>query len=292
MKKIITAISFVLIIAVTACNSDIDFGEQYKKTVYIVNGTNLLSTHEHFYGTDNSMLISIYCASSEKITEDLYVRVKIDKYALDSLNSVGILENVDYVNRIMLPESHYRFSGEKDVVIRAGEQYGVLEIPLEVDGLDADSVYALPLSIVSNSAGYDINPEARSIVYGIKLSNKFSGEFSGMSAESPTAIRPVSVTVKAVSVNTVRLPVHNMSDKEDIDEDILDASFMMLLTVADGGLVTVAPWKNSSVVDLGGSFYDEVQQLFELHYRFTDGNNKIYTITEKITNISAPRIGQ
>jgi hypothetical protein len=280
----IAAMLFVLLIAASSCDSDVDFGEQYKKTVYIVNSSNLLSTHEHFYGTENRIVFSIYCASSEPITEDLRVRVRIDEHALDSLNAISVLEDVNYVNRIMLPTSHYQFSGEQEVVIRAGEQYGVVEIPFETNGLDADSAFALPLSIVSNSAGYDVSPELRSLVYGIELSNRFSGEFSGISAESPTVIRPVQFNVKAISANTVRLPVHNLSD------DSLNTNFM-LLTVGDGGQVQISPWKNSTVVDLGGSFYDEVQQLFELHYRFTDGD-RIYTITEKITNILAPRIVQ
>jgi hypothetical protein len=273
-----------LFIAASSCDNDVDFGEQYKKTVYIVNSTNLLSMYEHFYGTENNMVFSIYCASSEPITEDLRVRVRVDKRALDSLNAINILEDVNYVSKIMLPTSHYQFSGEQEVVIRAGEQYGVLEIPLEADGLEADSSYALPLSIVSNSAGYDVNPELRSLVYGIELSNRFSGEFSGISSESPTVIRPVQLKVKAISANTVRLPVHNLSG------DNFDTDFM-LLTIGEGGQVGISPWRSSTVVDLGSSFYDEVQQLFELHYRFTDGD-KIYTVTEKITNILAPRIVQ
>lgn len=281
----LTAILFVMLIVASSCNDDIDFGEQYKKTVYIVNSSNLLLMNEHFYGKDNTIVVSVYCASSEAIGEDLHVRVKIDEHALDSLNDKGHLESNSYVDKVMLPASRYQFSGEKDVVIRAGEQYGVLEIPFDVDGLDADIPYVLPISIVSNSAGYDVNPQARSIVYGIELSNRFSGIYSGISAESPTAIRSLQVTAKAISTNTVRLPIHNLPA-----DDNLDTNFM-LLTISNDGQVTVAPWLNSTVVDLGGSFYDEVQQILELHYRFT-ADSKIYTVTEKLTNISAPRIVQ
>jgi hypothetical protein len=284
MKNIVLVISFFLLLAVSSCNSDVDFGEQYRKTVYILNGRNLLYTGEHFYGEENRMEFSIYCASSEPIKEDLTVRVGIDTHALDSLNEKSLLEDVNHVNKVMLPAAHYSFSGEQSVVIKAGEQYGVLAIPIETDGLDSDIPYVLPLSIISNSAGYDINPESQSIVYEIKLVNKYSGDFSGTSAESPTQIRPVQVAVKAISTDKVRLPIHNLSSGN------LDTDFM-LLTVGDGGTVRIEPWGKSSVVDLGGSYYDEVQQLFELHYRFTDGD-KVYSITEKITNILAPRIVQ
>ncbi|MDR0698196.1 MAG: DUF1735 domain-containing protein [Tannerella sp.] len=284
MKNILLVISFFQLLAVSSCNNDVDFGEQYRKTVYLLNGKNLLYTGEHSYGEENHVEFSIYCASSEPIKDDLTVRVKIDTHALDSLNEKNLLEGANNVNKVMLPATHYNFSGEQSVVIKAGEQYCVLAIPFQTEGLDSDIAYALPLSIVSNSAGYDINPESQSIVYEIKLVNKYSGDFSGTSAESPTQIRPVQVAVKALSTDKVRLPIHNLSgDNPDTD--------FMLLTVAEGGTVSIEPWGNSTVVDLGGSYYDEVQQFFGLHYRFTNGDG-IYSITEKITNIMAPRIVQ
>jgi hypothetical protein len=284
MKNILLVTLFFALMAVSSCNSDVNFGEQYQKTVYMVKGKNLLYTGKHFYGEENRVEISIYCASSEPIREDLTVRVKIDPHALDSLNAKSILADVNYVDKVMLPETRYNFSGEQSVVIKAGEQYSVLVIPIDVEGLDSDIAYALPVSIVSNSAGYEINPELRSIVYEIKLENKYSGDFSGTSAESPTLIRPVQIALKAISTDKVRLPIHNLSGNN------LDTDYM-LLTVSEGGKVSIEPWANSSAVDLGGSYYDEVQQLFELHYRFTNGD-VIYTVTEKIANILAPKITQ
>jgi hypothetical protein len=205
---------------------------------------------------------------------------------LDSLNTRNKLENPLYIDKVLLPEDYYQAATEYTVTIKADDQYGILEIPLNLAKIAADTAYTLPISIVSNSAGYDINPEMQSVVYEIKMVNKYSGQFSGTSAESPTLLRPVQPTVKAISANQVRVPVHILLN----EDQYLDTNFM-LLTIADDGLVTIEPWRNSTVVDLGNSYYDEVQQLFELHYRFTDGNN-IFTITEKITNILAPKINQ
>jgi hypothetical protein len=269
----------------SSCNSDVDFGEQYRKTVYMVHADNMLRTVEHsFNATDNRMVFSVYCASSEPIENDLTVRVRIDPHALDSLNAGNLLENPLYVNKLMLPAANYDFSGNADIVIRAGEQYGVLEIPLSLAGLSPDSAYVLPVSIVSNSAGYDINPLMKSVVYEIVLVNNFSGNFSGTSAESSKTIYPVQPAAKAVSANSVRMPVHTLS----ADIEYLDTHFM-LLTVADNRTVSIEPWANADIVDLGGSYYDEARQFFELHYRFTDETGKMYSITEKITNILAPK---
>lgn len=60
-----------------SCSSEpADFGEQYKKTLYIVNSRDMLYVGEHAYGSENnSMSFSIYCASSEPIKSDLTVQL-------------------------------------------------------------------------------------------------------------------------------------------------------------------------------------------------------------------------
>ncbi|MDR3246897.1 MAG: DUF1735 domain-containing protein [Prevotellaceae bacterium] len=276
----------MLVFAAASCSSDVDFGEQYKKTIYIVNANNLLHSQEYFYGEENKLAFSVYCASSEPGTRDVTVRLQIDPRVLDSLNTLSLYENALYVDKVILPANRYQISGELEVIIRAGEQYGILEIPFNSEGLDPDIAYALPVSIVSNDAGYDINPEMNSVVSEIRMNNKYSGDFVGTSTESPTAIRPVQISSKAISINSIRLPIHNLSDEGEGDID----THFMLLTISADGIVSIAPWRNAEVVDLGGSFYDEVRQLFELHYRFTDDAGKIFTVTEKITNIYAPII--
>jgi hypothetical protein len=276
----------LLIFAATlACNGDVDFGEQYKKTIYIVNANALLHSQEYFYGEDNKLVFSVYCASSEPGDKDVSVRLKIDPHVLDSLNTLGLMENALYVDKVILPPGNYQLSGEQTVTIRAGEQYGIVEIPFNPAGLDPDIAYALPVSLVSNDAGYDINPEMRSVVSEIKMVNKYSGDFIGTSSESPIAIRPVQPSAKAISINSIRLPIHNLA----ADDEYLDVHFM-LLTISDDGTVSIAPWQNADVVDLGSNFYDEVRQLFELHYRFTNDDGDIFTVTEKITNVYAPKI--
>jgi hypothetical protein len=266
-----------------SCNGDIDFGEQYQKTVYLVNSQNLLYTGTHFYENENHVSFSVYCASSEPITKDLTVHVKIDSHALDSLNERSKFENPFAVDKVMLPASCYQTQTEATVTVKAKEQYGILDVQLKnLPDLDPDVSYVLPLSIVSNSAGYDINPDMKSIVYEISMANKYSGIFSGSSVEAPKVVRPIQATAKAMSPNQVRLPIHNLS------ADNIDVNYM-LLTITQDGTVSVSPWKDAEVTDLGGSYYDEVRQYFELNYRFVS-DGQIFTVTEKIQNILAPKL--
>lgn len=271
----------VLLATVAACSADVDFGEQYRKTVYIVGSRDMLHEVEHFYETENDRaVISVYCASTEAVRQDLTVTLAVNPHALDSLNARRRLENPMYRDKVMLPASHCRLPDALTVVVRAGRQYGTLEIPVSLTGLDADSAFVLPFSIVSNSEGFAVNPELQHIVYGIKPANRFSGDYAGSSVEAGTAIRSVQPLLKAMSARTLRMPVHNL----DAADEYLDTNFM-LLTVAADNAVSIAPWKDADVTDAGGSFYDPALQSFELHYRYGTTD-----VVEKIANILAPKV--
>lgn len=276
---------FVYLVLITiSCSNEIDFGEQYKKVVYIVNSTDLIHIGEHSFTAQNDVIpISVYCASSKPITSDLKVRLKIERKALDSLNMLQSLANPSYVNRMILPKTNYSVEGEQYVTIKSGEQYGVLNIPFDFKGLDPTLSYALPISLVSNDADYEINPKLKSIVYQIEMINEFSGEYSGSSQTSPTAIVGVHPTLKALSDNKVIMPIHNLSSE---NKDLL--TNFIVLTIADDNSVSIEPWGIAEVSDLEGSSYDPVKQIFELYYQFIDASAKKHNVTSIIRNIDAP----
>lgn len=267
-----------------SCSNEVDFGEQYKKTVYIVNSNNLLYLAKHSFETNrDSISVSVYCASTEPITKDLQVRLKVDRHALDSLNALQVLADPNYENRVMLPGESYQLDGELYTTIKAGKQYGVLKIPFNFTSLDPSIPYALPLTLVSNNAEYDINTRLKSIVYQIEMVNQYAGDYNGSSKTSPTAILGIQPSLKAMSINQVRMPIHNLSD--DISELLTN---FMVLTITGDNSVTISPWGLASVSDLGGSTYDPVAQRFELHYQFTDAAANRQTVHAIIRNIDAP----
>lgn len=277
-------IVFFLIGILISCSNGVDFGEQYKKTVYIVNSNNLLYIAKHSFEKErDSIAISVYCASSQPITKDLKVRAKVNRRVLDSLNSIQMLADPGYVNRLMLPENSYQLDGELYTTIKAGEQYGVLKIPFDFTGLDPSTPFALPLTLVSNNADYDINPKLQSIVYQIEMVNQYAGDYNGSSQTSPTAIVGIQPTLKALSINKVRLPIHNLPE-----DDSKFLTNFMVLTIANDNHVTISPWGIADVSDLGGSSYDPEKQIFELYYQFTDAAAKRQTVTTIIRNINAP----
>lgn len=276
----------LLLLCLIGCSDNrVDYGEQYKKTLYIINSRDMLYVGEHAYGVENTMEISVYCASSQPIKKDMDVTLKIDAQALDSLNKKSALGNPLYVDKEMLPEANYKM-GEPAVTIRKNEQYGVLKIALSIDGLDPDVSYALPVSIVSNSEGYDVNPELKTIVYEIKVVNGFSGDYSGSSTELPSTVRSVQPTLKALSANKVRMPIHTKTSSD------LNTDFMVLTIADDSVSVSITPWENAKVKDLGNSMYDKKRQSFVLNYSIEDNDGDVMSIREKIINLDAPVVDE
>lgn len=278
------ALPFLLgITAISSCTDKVDFGEQYKKTVYLVNSNNLLYQTAHHYGEENAAVFSVYCASSKPITEDITVQLKFDPHSLDSLNNIRSLSDPSYTIRELIPEANYELPENLSVIVRAGSQYGTIAIPFHTEGLDPFKPYALPITIVSNSRGYDISSQLRSIVYEPTMVNGYSGNYTGVSSESEAVAHTIQPTLKALSANTVLMPVHNLPE----DMKNLGTNFMVLTIASDSASISIAPHGSADVVDLGGSYYDKIRQHFELHYQFTDVSGKTYTISENISNVNA-----
>ncbi len=286
MKNYKITLSGLMLLLLMACSdANVDFGEQYKKTLYIVKSRDMLYSEECKFGEEkNSISFAVYCAGTEPIKSDITVKLRVVPEALDSLNRMRALGNPLYVDKVLLPDANYTLE-DPTVTIKAGHQYAVLNVPFKSTGLDPDKQYVLPLKIVSNSGNFDVNRELNTMIYEIKMINGYSGEFSGSSMELPKTIRSVQPILKAMSESVLRMPIHTLQS----DVTFLQTNFMLLTVANDSTTVTITPWKDSNVRDLGGSTYDRVKRRFDLHYTFTDGDGDELTIYEKIVNLNAPK---
>lgn len=262
------ALSGVSLINSCKKEATVKFGEQYQKTLYIVHSNNMEYVKEHFFENENDTIaLSVYCASSEPINSSVTVDLVKNIKVLDSLNYINSLSDANYVPKLMLENTWYNFESGK-ATIEAGKQYGVLKIPVHLKGIDVDKEYVLPISLVGNNAGYEINPRLSALVYRPKMKNRFSGDFTGtskvLSEKSPNSI---ASTVQAIDINRVRLPIHNLED----DKDLLETNYMILTIAEDGKRVSILPFKNAKVYDDGGSSYDPNLRQFTLNYSFEDG---------------------
>jgi len=259
--------------SISSCSKDavVKFGEQYKKSIYIVHAENIEYVKEHSFEQENDTItLSIYCASSEPISKNVGVLLQKDNTVLDSLNYLNSLSDANYIPKSLLEPTRYNFD-KGQVIIESGRQYGLLKIPVNFVGIDVDKEYVLPARLVSNDAGFDISPKLSVIAYRPKMINRFSGDFVGSSKISTEkAAKTISPILRAMAKNVVRIPIHNLTD----EKEFLTTNYMLLTIADDEKTVAISSYKNSNVTDEGGSVYDSEQKQFTLNYSFVDGKDR------------------
>lgn len=282
-NKICLIIVFFSLFLGTGCSNHVDFGEQYKKIIYIVNSNDQVFINQHrISDTVQPMFISLYCSGTVAPEENIPVVLKLNPNAINEYNKSSFDESSYYKHLVMLPEEFYEVPSW-ETVIRQGEVYGKLPIYLKTMNWDPDSVYVLPLSIESVSGDYEINSKLSTIFYQIELTNNYSGEFNGLCMylrDGKEMFISKDKKLKAIDVNKVRLSIYNLSDEnKDLDDHF------MILTVLPDMKVKITPWKNAVITDLGNSVYDPVKKTFILHYECLDGSGNTIEIEETLTNI-------
>jgi len=264
-----TVLAIVALLA--SCDKDpiAMYGEQYKKTLYIVHSEGMEHSREHNFENENDTItLSVYCASSEPIKTDVVAVLERNPKVLDSVNYLNGLGNANYVPKLMLELARHGFE-RGTATIRAGQQFGLLKIPVRLSEIDVDKEYVLPVTLVGNDVGHDINPQLQSIAYQPVMINRFSGLYTGTSKVSTeSAARSVSPRVQAIAKNQIRLPIHNLAD----NPDVLATNYMLLTVLPDGKSVAIEGFGNAQVSDEGGSEYDPSLKQFTLHYSYMDGN--------------------
>lgn len=265
----------------SACSNDVDFGEQYKKQVYIVNA-NLnggiidasLMMEEAAQGS-----ISIYCASSEFPEEDVIVHYAIDTAALNAYNLREFETATDrYLKAI--PEEFVTF-GSETVTIRQGEPYAVLPFTINTAALDPSVNNVLPITL-TDASGYEINPELQTCFYQLDLSNKYSGEYSCtvtfINASSKIfGENFVTKTVTAAGMTQIKVPQRTLVT---VDEDNPNY-FVLNLNEADNSVTLTSPVEgfqmietleiiddNDNVETIKVNYYNPDTQEFIVCYQF------------------------
>ena len=284
-----------------ACSNEVDFGEQYKKQVYIVNA-NLnggiidasLMMEEQSQGS-----ISIYCASSEFPDEDIVVHYAIDTAALNAYN---LKEFESATDRYMtaIPENLITF-GSETVTIKRGEAYAVLPFTINTAALNPSENNTLPITL-TDASGYEINPELQTCFYRLSLDNPYSGEYSSqvriLSAlgdgsyyplfENPTLVTKTLVAAGVTAVKAARSTTTNVQEGDNpnyftIDWNQEDNSLTLTSPLEGFQMIEnlpLAPAYGEPTVDTKVNYYNPETEEFVVCYKFAD-LAPIYEILKK-----------
>ncbi|MCF0181011.1 MAG: DUF4361 domain-containing protein [Muribaculaceae bacterium] len=293
-RNVYIALAVIASLAMTSCNEDAQFrGELYKKVIYVLSNTDFTFETEHAFGETSTGYVTIYCGGTEHINKDVTVELEYDNEAVPKYNYINFdLDESRYAHE--LDPSRYRISSYQ-VVLKASnpDNYSLLPIEINPDGLSPDSIYFVPLRIKSVS-DYEINPNKQYVMYRVLLKNEYATmktttyyQVTGVETRGENAAG-ISVTriVAPVSKNQIRFFAGtNTYNPSTVTREEL-AKYAVVATINDDKTVTISSHSGCEVeqLDAPDSNYWEVNArgLYVLHlnYRYKDPQGTWVTMEE------------
>lgn len=282
MKKTITFLLLVSIIAFSSCVDDPRESEQYKKELYLIGGYNEALDFELNYNDTQAQeaFVTVTSSGSLNIDERVIVELELDEEILDSYNKRYLGEDREDEYLVLLDESHYTISSMTVELDPNKVIYNDLKISVTTLNMDPDVDYALPFRMTSASA-YSIGKDS-TVILKFKMKNEYSGEYDMKGTLNDERIANNIKILSAISQYEVRMFVDKRID--DVDNTLIHDLTVVLKIGQDGRTVTISDWGNtdSGIQSVSGSgTYDKAKKSFSLNYTYElDGTS--YTVTEEI----------
>lgn len=200
----------------TACESNKLDDELFVK--YVLINQNGFREYDLNYinASVRDTIITVAVNGSSTLDRDIKVDLAINPDTLEGYNWEKYRNDRSLYHEL-LPEDCYSFSGE-NIVIEAGTEYTDIPIRFNLDKIDKEKSYVLPISIVSVSEYAIAKPAYSTVLMHIVLSNAYSGNYSlsGTVREVATGdfidVR-MSRTLRIVDPKTVSLYAGNTSER-------------------------------------------------------------------------------
>lgn len=269
MKRI-SLISAAVLFLFASCSNDVDYGEQYKKELYIVGSNQNLMYSYHEIGKASPGHISVYCTGSELPDEDIHVSYILDKERLEKFNKNEYGDNVENYFQ-MVPENKITFE-QKELIVKKGEEYGLLNFTINTQDLDLTKLYIVPITL-TNAHGYGISETQGSILYVVSITNQYQGAYKSAylqeNADGSGTSGTVVKVLKAMTSTQLMVPLANYSNK---NEDLDFSTQYYLLNLNTDHTLTIKPYLQSVVEQNPDkeSYYDEESGEFHVFYILKD----------------------
>lgn len=169
-------ISLTVILSVASCDNNITDEQFIKKVSLTKNGFQIYNIEF----TDDDIVdlsIPLNINGTSKNTQDVYVKLTLDKDTLDGYNFERFRDK-EVLYYLALEEKMYSFPNGPETTIPAGEDYGVIPLRINLNTFDLYNNYILPLRI-ENVSTYDISQNKYSkMLINFNIRNFFSGAYS------------------------------------------------------------------------------------------------------------------
>lgn len=157
----------------TACEEEFYQEEQYRKEIYIVSDEENIFEQEFAFGSDIVGYVSVYAGGTTPIEKEVTVVLEENESALQEYNQKLYGTSYDsYAQKIS--ESRYTVD-DWSVTLYPDEEipYSLFPIRVNIDGLEPDDTYFLPLRIASVS-DYMISSDKRDVLLQIYMKNDYA----------------------------------------------------------------------------------------------------------------------
>ncbi len=288
MKKYLYLLVALLSMAMASCNEDEQFeGELYKKVIYLLSEDDYSFSNTHALGETSTGYVTVYCGGTEHLSEDVTVEFEADPDGLAAYNKLYYDIDESKFAKQLDPSKYSIKSFSATIKADQEDNYALLPIEVTPDGLSPDSIYMVPLR-VKNISAYELNTEKASVLYRVVLKNLYATmeettyyqmtgtETSHMSNGVVSSGISLTRVVAPLSKNQVRMFVGtNTYVPSKVTKEQL-AKYAMVVTINDNNTLTITPYGDIEVEQLGGDADNFIeknakgQYVMHLHYRYKD----------------------
>ncbi|MDR2037349.1 MAG: DUF4361 domain-containing protein [Bacteroidales bacterium] len=233
------------------CDSDAIYqDEQYKPMVYLLSsGTENVYVASYTLNEESSeQYVTVGCGGSETNEKAIEVNIEPNPEMLDRYNML----NYDYEHQYarLLPAYRYEISSYSVTLpAQSDDHYARMPVKVRPDGLSPDSIYFVPLKIVSISE-YEVNEEKQDVLFRVAIENDYATQYpkteytkSGQ-LSNPLLVMSGTKTVHPLTKDKVRMLIGNESYTSEITTAGL-AKNSVVVQIHEDNTVTVTPYDDS-----------------------------------------------
>lgn len=172
-RLILGAVGMTTVGIFTACEQEFYQEEQYRKEIYIVSGEDNIFQQEFPFGEDVVGYVSVYAGGATPLDNEVTVELETNREMLQEFNRKRYGEAYDKYGQ-ELPEARYTID-DWSIKLFPNEEtpYSLFPIRVDVNGLEPEDSYFLPLRIASVS-DYMISASRSNVLLQVFVKNDYA----------------------------------------------------------------------------------------------------------------------
>lgn len=244
-------IAGIIALSIAGCDNEAIYKEEhYKPRVYLLSsGMENVYIASYTLNEENPVqYVTLGCGGSNANEKAIEVKLEPHPEMLDRYNSL----NYDYENQYakLLPANRYEIASYT-ATIPAQSDYHYERMPVKVRpaGLSPDSIYFVPLKIVSVSE-YDVNEEKQDVLFRVAIENDFATQYpethyskSGQMT-NPILVMSGTKTVHPLEKDKIRMFIGNEAYTATTTPADIARGSVVVQIHADNS-ITVTPYDSS-----------------------------------------------